>query len=252
MSTIGRSVLIGLVAGVAGLASSQTQAQPYAGPGAVFVCKSENYQQNYCGADTRFGVTMTRQISRSACIRGRTWGFDGRGVWVTQGCEAEFMIGRQMGGPPVGPGPGPGPASIVRCESHDYQQNYCRVDTRGGVRIARQISSSACVRGQTWGADHGGIWVSDGCSGDFGVGGGWDPGMGAYQWSDFVPARVMRCESHDNRTVECAANTRGGVRLQAQLSSAPCIRGQTWGVDRGRVWVAGGCRADFALGGYYR
>ncbi|HEY2344572.1 MAG TPA: DUF3011 domain-containing protein [Xanthomonadaceae bacterium] len=251
MGIFGRNVLIGLVAGMAGLVSSQVQAQPYSGPGAVFVCKSSSYQQNYCGADTRFGVTMTRQISNSACVQGRTWGFDRRGVWVTQGCEAEFMLGRPMAGPPPMRG-GPPMANLVRCESHDYEQNYCRADTRGGVRMQRQISSSACIRGRTWGANGGGIWVSDGCSGDFAVGGGWDPGMAPMQWSDFVPEHVVRCESYQNRQVKCEANTRGGVQLRAQLSNAPCVRGQSWGFDRGGIWVAGNCRADFQVGGFYR
>ncbi|HTA64232.1 MAG TPA: DUF3011 domain-containing protein [Xanthomonadaceae bacterium] len=239
MAIFGRGMFIAL----AGLLAAQVHAQPYAGPGGVFVCKSSGYQQNYCEADTRGGVTMTRQISNSACIQGRTWGYDRRGVWVAQGCEAEFMLGQRM--------PPPMSLQIVHCESNDYRQDYCRVDTRGGVRLRRQTSSSACIRGRTWGANGGGIWVSDGCQGDFAVGGGWDPGAPPQQ-SVFMPERTVRCESNGDRTVRCDVDTRGGVRLAAQLSSSACIQSRTWGWDRAGVWVSNGCRADFRIGGWYR
>ena len=88
MTMFGRSMLVALI----GLAATQAHAQSYWRPGDVFVCKSTDYRQNYCAADTRGGVMMRRQISGSACIQGRTWGYDRRGVWVTQGCEAEFQV----------------------------------------------------------------------------------------------------------------------------------------------------------------
>ncbi len=50
------------------------------------------------------------------------------------------------------------------------------------------------------------------------------------------------CQS-DGRYQYCPANTRGGVRLQRQLSKSPCIPNQTWGFDRGGIWVNKGCRA---------
>jgi hypothetical protein len=231
-----------------GLFATQAQAQYYSRPGEVFICKSTGYNQNYCEADTRGGVVMTRQISHSSCIEGRTWGFDRRGVWVTQGCEAEFMIARER---PVRPPPERFGGRIVRCESHGYSQEYCRADTRGGVRLQRQLSSSECLRGRTWGFDRDGIWVGDGCQGDFAVGGGWDPGEPPPP-SVFVPARRVRCESFNDRTVRCDVNTRGGVRLAAQLSNSGCYEGRTWGWDRTGVWVSRGCRADFQIGGWYR
>ncbi|HET6763894.1 MAG TPA: DUF3011 domain-containing protein [Longimicrobiaceae bacterium] len=59
----------------------------------------------------------------------------------------------------------------VRCESQNRDRNYCRADVRGGARLVRQLSSSACERGRTWGTVAGrGIWVSNGCRGDFVVG----------------------------------------------------------------------------------
>ena len=59
----------------------------------------------------------------------------------------------------------------VRCESVNRDRNYCRADVRGGARLVRQLSSTSCERGRTWGTVAGrGIWVSNGCRGDFVVG----------------------------------------------------------------------------------
>lgn len=62
----------------------------------------------------------------------------------------------------------------VRCESRDGRQHHCRVDTRGGVSLVRQLSDAQCSRGRSWGSDGSGIWVSRGCRGEFAVGGGLD------------------------------------------------------------------------------
>src|SRR5262249_48876866 len=57
------------------------------------------------------------------------------------------------------------------------------------------------------------------------------------------------CASEDGRRHYCGVDTRGGVTLARQHSDASCIKGQTWGYDRGGVWVDRGCRADFVTGG---
>ena len=62
---------------------------------------------------------------------------------------------------------------------------------------------------------------------------------------------TFRCESEDHRVRRCNVNTSGGVRLVRQESDAACIQGRTWGYDRDGVWVSGGCRARFAIGGGY-
>lgn len=67
----------------------------------------------------------------------------------------------------------PTPAAAQRtitCQSYDGRSNHCSVDTRGGVRLVRQLSDAACVRGRSWGTDRQGIWVSRGCRAQFVVG----------------------------------------------------------------------------------
>ena len=116
--------------------------QPYGGQ--VITCSSNDGRRNYCNADTRGGVRLSRQISGSACVQGQTWGYDRGTIWVDRGCRAEFVLGQGGGG-------GGYPPQIITCSSDDGRRNFCNADTRGGVRLNRQISGSACIQGQTLG-----------------------------------------------------------------------------------------------------
>lgn len=61
--------------------------------GQILTCSSNDGRRRFCPADTRGGVQLVNQRSGSPCIQGRTWGFDGRGVWVDRGCRADFRTG---------------------------------------------------------------------------------------------------------------------------------------------------------------
>ena len=73
-------------------------------------CASEGYSYNMCQVDTGRGsrVSLVRQISKTPCVEGRTWGFNRAGVWVNGGCEGVFRVQRRWAGGSPGPGPGPG------------------------------------------------------------------------------------------------------------------------------------------------
>src|SRR5690606_40513902 len=58
------------------------------------------------------------------------------------------------------PGGGYASGATLRCESDEGRTRHCRVDTRGGVSITRQLSRTACVQGRNWGWDNSGVWVS--------------------------------------------------------------------------------------------
>jgi len=60
----------------------------------TIVCESDNSNRHFCSADTSHGVRLVRQLSRSACVQGRSWGFTDRGIWVRDGCRAEFVVER--------------------------------------------------------------------------------------------------------------------------------------------------------------
>lgn len=154
-----------------------------------------------------------------------------------------------------------------RCESGNQRTVYCRVESGQDVRFVRQHSRAACIEGQTWGWDRGGVWVSGGCRAEFevserrtgwgnGWGNGWNNGWSNNRdedrydsgWNDHDDG-LVRCESNDARTVYCRAETYRGVRLANQLSRAQCIEGQSWGHDGRGIWVSQGCRAEFLLAG---
>ena len=65
----------------------------------------------------------------------------------------------------------PALADTIRCESSNGRENYCRGNTRGGVYLSTQLSSSGCYQGDTWGYDNGGVWVNAGCRAIFQTGG---------------------------------------------------------------------------------
>lgn len=144
--------------------------------GPQITCASDDMRRHYCPVNTSRGVRLVNQRSQSPCVQGQTWGFDRRGVWVDRGCRADFFVAAEGGGgrPGYGPGPGPGRppynAPVVNCSSNNGKRNFCSADTSRGVVLARQISGSPCVQGQTWGYNRGQIWVDRGCRADFRLG----------------------------------------------------------------------------------
>ncbi len=55
----------------------------------------------------------------------------------------------------------------VSCASKPGARTSCPADTSAGVVLARATGPGPCLLGKTWGYDQAGVWVSDGCSGDF-------------------------------------------------------------------------------------
>ena len=134
--------------------------------GRSVLCESVNNGRTNCLADTSSGVQLARQISQNNCQRGSDWGFDENGIWVDHGCRAEFVLGGEQR---FTARTTPAPARVL-CESQNEAMNRCPADTTYGVTLARQISNSTCVRGQTWGYDANGIWVTRGCRAEFVLG----------------------------------------------------------------------------------
>ncbi|HEY0141198.1 MAG TPA: DUF3011 domain-containing protein [Thermoanaerobaculia bacterium] len=134
--------------------------------GRAVVCESQNNARTRCPVDTSYGVQLARQISQNECVRGDDWGFDENGIWVDHGCRAEFVLGGEERYTPRTTSLG----ARVTCESQNEAMNRCPADTYYGVTLARQISNSTCIRGQTWGYDANGIWVTRGCRAEFVLG----------------------------------------------------------------------------------
>ncbi len=143
------------------------------GPGGEAVeCRSNNYSLQRCPVPWR-DARMVRQLSDTQCVRGMNWGVDRRGIWVDRGCAGRF-VARGGGGPNYGgwqPPSGWDQRFQIRCESTNFQYNFCAADLGGGGRayVDRQISGTPCVEGQNWGWNRAGVWVVQGCAAVFTV-----------------------------------------------------------------------------------
>jgi hypothetical protein len=119
---------------------------------------------NIVRCDSNDGGVLERQLSRAACIEGRSWGSDRGSVWVSQGCRGEFAV-RRGGGwnrPDYGYG-----GRVFRCESNDGRYVECAASTRAGIQLVRQLSRAPCIEGRSWGYGRAGIWVAQGCRAEF-------------------------------------------------------------------------------------
>jgi hypothetical protein len=56
------------------------------------VCGSTTGERQSCAASTTGGVTLVKSLGVAACELGRTWGYDEKGVWVSDGCGGEFAV----------------------------------------------------------------------------------------------------------------------------------------------------------------
>lgn len=201
--------------------------------GGVVVCQSLDGSKVQCKADTSAGVQIIRSFNDARCGYGREWGYDRKGVWVSNGCRAAFAV---RGNPKTAV------ASVV-CESNDGARNVCGAETHFGVAMVRQMSESECVLDKSWGFDRDGIWVSNGCRAQFALGG--------YRLSaEAVPQTASKviCDSLDGKRNVCAADTTRGVGLVRQLGDIDCVLNRTWGYTGDAIWVADGCHAEFAVG----
>ena len=163
---------------------------------------------------------------------------------------------QNYGNSDYGHGNGYGHSRIVRCESTNSRRTWCRVDTGGGVRIARQLSHTPCIEGSSWGSNDRGVWVSNGCRADFAVRSGHDHdhrdgysdnnGYGNRD-SHYVDSsvQVLQCDSTGDGRTYCHSEPNRRFLL-SRSRAGNCVEGQTWGMDERGLWVSGGCRGDFS------
>ena len=134
------------------------------GYGNIVRCDSDDGRYNRCAFPGGGRAELVRQVSRAACVEGRSWGSDRGSVWVSQGCRGEFAV-RRGGGwnrPDYGYG-----GRVFRCESNDGRYVECAANTRAGIQLVRQLSRAPCIEGRNWGYGRAGIWVAQGCRAEF-------------------------------------------------------------------------------------
>jgi Protein of unknown function (DUF3011) len=85
--------------------------------------------------------------------------------------EAQDPAAQAAAAAPNAGGGLPLPAS-VSCSSAAGERRHCPGDTSAGVALIRSTGGGPCILGRTWGYDQSGVWVSDGCGGEFQFGQG--------------------------------------------------------------------------------
>ena len=60
--------------------------------------------------------------------------------------------------------------TVITCTSTKGERQVCKADTTAGVALLRSTGESNCLLGNTWGYDSAGVWVSNGCGGEFALG----------------------------------------------------------------------------------
>ena len=181
-------------------------------------CESRSHQTQRCNMDTRGGIELTRQFSHAGCWEGDTWGYDRRGVWVSNGCRAEFVQAR-----------GGGRYGGSQYADERYPQQ--RYDDR---RDHHDDDNSGAIAGAVVLGLIGAALLADDHHDD--------------RRDDGRQGGSITCESNDGRYKHCGARVgRGHVEIERVLSRAECRYGQSWGTDREGVWVDDGCRARFAI-----
>ena len=212
------------------------------------ICSSTDNRYRECAVPFRGTAVITQQISRSACIEGRSWGNKAGAVWVKNGCRARFGIVRTGNTDPQ-----PGNNRMVVCASNQDRYRECDTGFRGRVELVNRLNNSqACIEGRSWGQREGIVWVRNGCRAQFQSVGRRGPRDDDYgdnnNWNRDDNYSVT-CSSIDNRRQLCTWDPRYGTpRIVQRISRDNCIEGRDWGYDnRGQLWVDAGCRARFGF-----
>jgi Protein of unknown function (DUF3011) len=82
--------MIGTCTGLLALASVSWPLAASANYSVTCESKGNNYQR--CPISQAGYVTLTRNLSKTDCVRGRNWDFDRREIWVDDGCRAQFSV----------------------------------------------------------------------------------------------------------------------------------------------------------------
>ena len=184
----------------------------------TIVCESRDNTNQYCRADTRGGVTLVHQRSKAGCWQDDTWGYDRGGIWVANGCRAEFRTGY---------------SGSERRGSYYHNENRWDERDRDDHDDAKKAVGAALAIGLVAAAAAAASHHDD--DDDYGRG-----------HHDRVQRSVYKCESRNDRHHYCGLGGRTHhVELKRQLSDASCRYNRSWGYDRSGIWVSDGCRAEF-------
>jgi hypothetical protein len=122
---------------------AQSPAAPAAqSPASPVACESKAGDRTHCNADTSGGVVLVRSTGTAECLLGKTWGYDQTGVWVSEGCSAEFMLGQPAGAA----APTATPAPAVPPERKPFE-SWGEFSPGDGFTVGRSSAGSLSISG---------------------------------------------------------------------------------------------------------
>jgi hypothetical protein len=141
----------------------------------------------------------------------------------------------------------------ILCASNGYNQTECNtgLDRTYNVYMARQLSKSACIQGQSYSIYGNRISVRNGCRAIFVAKGITSFPQGSDQTYGNLVTRNILCESQSYNMTSCHLPFRQVDRVYVgqQFSNSPCIQGQSYFVYGNTLQVSNGCRASFVVTG---
>ena len=153
--TRGATVSAALAFSVAA-ATGRAQVPPAAAPAPVsqiVTCSSDAGQRQHCQADTSAGVALQRSTGEAPCLLGKTWGYDDTGVWVSEGCGGEFVLGQAAPEGTAGPAAAtPHPAQEAKRQPTERVESWGEFEPGQGFLVGRSgagelsISAYALLR----------------------------------------------------------------------------------------------------------
>jgi hypothetical protein len=106
-------------------------------------CASTSAERTYCAGDVSAGVVLIKSSGPGECLLGRTWGYDQKGVWVTDRCSGEFAFNglTQQTAPDSTPAPQPPREPTPRLET------WGEFDPGDGFLVARTSVGELAISG---------------------------------------------------------------------------------------------------------
>ena len=206
------------------LAAPETRAQDTGGRfygDRVVRCESKGGRRTFARPTSAAACACCVPCRSPNATRARTWGVMDAGIWVRDGCRAEFVLGY---GGTVGSAYG---SRTIRCESRGNRWQHCDADTSAGAELVRQLSKNPCINGDNWGVDNRGVWVSGGCRAEFRMMAVVSRRVDA--WKD----RPMRLDRQTAAALPGRDRGRGGAPVPAAVACGLC-RGSQLGCRRER------------------
>jgi len=193
----------------------------------VFTCSSDDMGQHACRVGPNQGIRFLRQRSQSACIEGQSYGIARDGVWVTNGCRADFQV-LQNGNYNDGQYNRQGTWNDRR--EHDYDDDRQYPQAR-----RHHHDDDDNVNGQYNGAYNRGGYVSSGQPIQY---------LGRYDDGKST------CSSQPG-TGPIFCQSGGPFRdayIVKQNGQNECVRGQNWDVGPNHgLWIADGCSGQWKI-----